>query len=222
MKRFISAIKQKGTKRTGEGVMKLRSGWSVEFQTFGAKEVLEITRLPQALLRLWRQRGYFPEKEKGRWAKYDANEIASIYLLYAFSKLGMAPSHAAHFAGDLAPDLLFFATLSVDGACEFLGPPSEVDVMRREFDDSFDLARSVIEPKDERRYVVSVHGSAFERIGDLNDMINSEASEYFSCIDLVAAGRGIAIRAQRPLVTFRFSTDQAEAPKARRLSHGQT
>lgn len=212
----------KGSKATRENVMKLGSGWSVEYQTFGAKDVLEITRLSQPLLRLWRQRGYLPEKEKGRWAKYDANEIARVYLLYALSKLGMAPSDAAQYVGDLAHDLLFFATLSGDGACEFLGPPSEVNVLHREFDDSFELARSVIRPKDERRYVVSVHGSSFERVADLNRMIDNEASEYFSCIDLVAAGRGMVLRAQKPLVTFRFSTDHANAPKVRRLSHGQT
>tara|TARA_Y100000815_G_C13289481_1_gene480195 strand:- start:583 stop:1191 length:609 start_codon:yes stop_codon:yes gene_type:complete len=202
--------------------MKLGSGWSVEYQTFGAKETLEITRLPQPLLRLWRQRGYLPEKEKGRWAKHDINDIAKIYLLSAFSKLGIAPSDATRIVGDLASDLVFFAILSGDGACEFLGPPSQVDAMRRQFDESFDLARSFVMPNDERRYVVSVQAAAFERIGDLNDMIDSEASEYFSCIDLVAAGRGIVERAQKPLVTFRFTAGKSEELTVRRLSHSQT
>lgn len=201
--------------------MSLGSSWRVEYQTFGAKEVLEITRLPQPLLRLWRQRGYLPEKEKGRWAKHDAHEVARIYLLSAFSKLGIAPSDASGIVGDLAADLLFFSILSGDGACEFLGPPSQVDALRRKFDESFEVARSIIKPKDERRYVVSVHGSAYERVCDINDMLDVGASEYFSCIDLVAAGSGIAVRAQKPLVTFRFLADHSAAPKVRRLSHGQ-
>lgn len=201
--------------------MSLRKGWSVEYQTFAAREALEITRLPQPLLRLWRQRGYLPEKEKGRWAKHDAREIARIYLLYAFSKLGVAPSDAVRIVGDLSADLLFFSILSGDGACEFLGPPSQVNAMRRQFDESFEVARSVVQPKDERRYVVSVHGGAYKRVSDINDMIDVGASEYFSCIDLVAAGGGIAVRAQKPLVTFRFRADHSDEPKVRRLSHGQ-
>lgn len=201
--------------------MSLRDSWSVEYQTFGAKEVLEITRLPQPLLRLWRQRGYLPEKEKGRWAKYDAHEIAKIYLLSAFSKLGIAPSDASGIVGDLATDLLFYSVLSGDGASEFLGPASHVEALRRKFDESFEVARSVIKPKDERRYLVSVHGSAYERVCDISEMLDVGASEYFSCIDLVAAGNGIAARAQKPLVTFRYRADHSEAPKVRRLSHGQ-
>ncbi|PWG15852.1 hypothetical protein [Salibaculum griseiflavum] len=201
--------------------MGLRDSWNVEYQTFGAKEVLEITRLPQPLLRLWRQRGYLPEKEKGRWAKHDAYEIARVYLLSAFSKLGIAPSEASGIVGDLATDLLFFSILSGDGACEFLGPPSQVEALRRQFDESFEVARSVVQPKDERRYVVSVHGGAYKRVSDINDMIDAGASEYFSCIDLVAAGGGIAVRAQKPLVAFRFRAAHSDEPKVRRLSHGQ-
>jgi DNA-binding transcriptional MerR regulator len=202
--------------------MSLSANWSVEYQSFGAKEVLEITRVPQPLLRLWRQRGYLPEKEKGRWAKHDAREITTIYLLSALSKLGFAPSDTGATVSKLAADLLFFAVLSGDGACEFLGPPSEVEALRHRFDESFELARTIIQPQDERRYVVSVHGGALERIGDLNDMIDAEASEYFSCLDLIAAGRGILVRAQRPLATFRFQTEDANAPKVRRLSHGRS
>ena len=69
--------------------------------------------------------------------------------------------------------------------------------------------------------VVSVHGCGYERACDINDMIVVGASEYFSYIDLVAASNGIAVRVQKPLVTFRFLTDQSEVPRVRRLSHGQ-
>ncbi len=199
----------------------LKDGWRTVRTSFGAKDVLGITGLPQSLLRLWRKRGYLPQKEKGRWAKHDAPEVLDAYLLHAFSKLGVAPSEASSKLGCLSADLLFFAVLAGDGACEFLGPSFEVEELRHRFDDSLDIARSIIQPSDERRFLISTGGPIFERCHDLTELIEAERNEYFFCIDLIAAGRGIVERAQKPLISFIYEGERGASPSVRRLSHGQ-
>ncbi|MBU2941564.1 hypothetical protein Q4525_14030 [Shimia thalassica] len=196
-------------------------GWQIVPSTFEARDVLNITGLPQSLLRLWRKRGYLPEKERGRWAKHDTKEIMDAYLLFALSRLGVAPSDARPLLERLSNDLLFFAVTSGDGACEFVGQSSEVEKLRHQFDDAMDIARSIVKPVDERRFLLSTGGASFSRVGDLAELVESERNEYFFCIDLIAAGRGIVERAKKPLLSFIYGGDQQTSAQVRRLSHGQ-
>lgn len=141
----------------------------------------------------------------------------------------MVHSHIANFAtrpasqqlGSLSADLLFFAVLAGDGACQFLGPSSEVAALRHSFDDSLEVARSLIQPSDERRFLISTGGPIFERCSDLAQMIEAERNEYVFCIDPVAAGRRIVERAQKPLISFVYAGGANASPRVRRLSHGR-
>lgn len=197
------------------------SDWRVEQSSFSSKETMSITGAPQALLRLWRSRGYLPSKEKGRWTKHDATEVATVYVLYSLSRLGVGPSDVAEVLHGLVADLLFFAITSGDGAVGFRGPARDAETLRREYDESLDLARQIARPRDERRFVIADQGGPISRCADLSELIEREQLEYFYCIDLVAAGRALAERAQRPLIAISFAGGAYHTPKVRRLSHGR-
>ena len=196
-------------------------GWRVSPTSFSPKEAAEVTGASQSAIRLWRSRGYLPENELGRWAKHDSHEVMSIYLLNAFSKLGVAPSEAGKRLQALGRDLFFFAVTSGDGACDFVGPRPDVEALRTSFDDSFTLPREVCRPVDERRFLLSEGGPDFRRQADLQRAIEEEQLTYFYCIDLVAAGRTVAARAKKPLLTFIQEKTEARPQNVRLLSHGQ-
>ncbi len=195
--------------------------WVFEPASFSAKEVTEIVGLSKQLLRLWRSRGYLPEKDKGKWSIYNASEVVDTYLLFALSKLGVAPSEASRLVPELSTDLLFFVATSGDGACDFVGPRNEVEILREAFDRDMRTARVMIRPNDESRYVVSDGSSNLCRHSDLGAALENEMLEYFFSIDLVTAGRRIVERAKRPLLSFVYQGLCADTPMVRRLSHGQ-
>lgn len=195
--------------------------WRVEQSSFSSKETMFITDASQALLRLWRNRGYLRQNEKGGWTKHYATDVASVYVLYSLSRLGVGPSEVAEVLNDLVADLLFFAITSGDGAVGFHGPAGCAEKLRDAFEETLDLARQIARPRDERRFVVADRGGPISRYADLSELIERERFEYFYCIDLVAAGRGMAERAQRPLVTLSFGNEEGVEPKVRRLSHAR-
>lgn len=195
--------------------------WRVEQSSFSSKDTMSITGAPQALLRLWRNRGYLPENERGGWTKHDATELASVYVLYSLSRLGVGPSEVAEVLDGLVADLLFFAITAGDGAVGFSGPAGHTKRLRNAFDETFDLARQITRPRDERRFVVADRGGPISKCADLSELIERERFEYFYCIDLVAAGRCVAERAQRPLVTLFSAYEEGMEPKVRRLSHAR-
>lgn len=195
--------------------------WRVEQSSFSSKETMFITDASQALLRLWRNRGYLRQNEKGGWTKHYATDVASVYVLYSLSRLGVGPSEVAEVLNDLVADLLFFAITSGDGAVGFHGPAGCAEKLRNAFEETLDLARQIARPRDERRFVVADRGGPISRYADLSELIERERFEYFYCIDLVAAGRGMAERAQRPLVTLSFGNEEGVEPKVRRLSHAR-
>ena len=193
--------------------------WRIEQSSFSSRETMFIAGATQALLRLWRKRGYLPAREKSGWTRYDATEVASVYVLYSLSRLGVGPSEVAGDLEDLVADLLFFAITSGEGAVGFIGPASDTEELRSAFEDAFDLARQIAGSRDERRFVIADRGGPISRHANLSDLIERERLEYFYCIDLVAAGRSIAERAQRPLITLSFEGEVDEEPNVRRLSH---
>ena len=195
--------------------------WDAAFASFSPKEVAMMTGMSPQLLRLWRKRGYVPEKERGEWSKHTPQEVVHAYLLYAFSQLGIAPSQIVSSVEYLVPDLLFFTITSSDGACSFHGAEHAVDSFRRQFDETLDLARQLVSPGDERRYVVAASDGVFRRYSDLSAALESHTFEYFRCVDLVSAGLAIAARAQRPLVSFYHRETSGADATVRRLSHGQ-
>lgn len=194
------------------------SNWRVEQSLFSSKETMSITGAPQALLRLWRKRGYLPQNTQGGWPKHNATELATVYILYSLSRLGVGPSDVAEFLDDLVSDLLFFAITSGEGAVGFSGPASETKKLRDAYEDTLDIARQIACPRDERRFVLADRGGPISRCADLSTLVEQERFEYFYCIDLVAAARGLAERAQRPLLTLSFRFDVGDETKVRRLS----
>lgn len=195
--------------------------WRVELSTFSSRETMSITGAPQALLRLWRKRGYLPRNENGGWAKHDAMDVASVYVLYSLSRLGVGPSDVTDVLDGLVADLFFFAISSGDGAIGFRGPTEDTKRLRNAFEETLGLARQIARPHDERRFLVADRGGPITRYADLRALIECERFEYFYCIDLVAAGRGMAERAQRHLLTLSAQDDKAEAPNVHRLSHAR-
>lgn len=200
--------------------MTFSAEWDASFATFSPKEVSAITGITPQLLRLWRKRGYVPEKERGQWSKHTTEEVLQVYLIYAFSQLGIAPSEIYLSVNELVPDLFFFTITSADGACSFHGSEIDVSKFRRQFDGSLDVARELTSPVDESRFVVADGVSAFQRCSDISSSIESHSFEFFRCIDLVTAGMAIAARAQRPMVSFHHRTTDSTVATVRHLSHG--
>lgn len=199
----------------------IEDGWLVTQATFSPAEMTAITKLPQPLLRLWRSRGYLPQKSNGRWSKHPASEVSAAYLLHALSLLGVPPSEAVETSATVANDLLFFALVSGDGACDFIGERTAVEKLRRRFEEDFDLARRIAGPSNEQRFVLSQGGPDIWRCDDLCHMIEEERLEYHYCVDLLVAGRSIIERAGRPLYSFAQQGETNAGPRIRRLSHGK-
>lgn len=196
-------------------------GWTIEETSFSPAEMEEITGLPQQLLRLWRSRGYLPKKDQGRWSRHSAKEVASAYLLHALSRLGVSPSDAVGDAATTSRDLLFFAMISGDGACEFTGQSDEAERLRFRFEDDLGIARMVTKPANEDRFILSLGARDTWRCPDLCRLIENEGLEYFFSIDLLVAGRKIAERAGRPLYSFIHETADSDGAAIRRLSRAR-
>lgn len=202
-------------------VLKIGNGWHVTQATFSPAEMEAVTKLPQPLLRLWRSRGYLAQKNKGQRSRHSASDIAIAYLLHALSQLGVPPSVAAGKSVAMANDLLFFALVAGDGACEFVGPRGEIENLQHRFEDDFGLARKIANPTNEDRFIVSQGGAEVWRCADLCRLIEEERLEYHFCVDLLVAGKSILERARRPLFSCALDDDSDAGPRIRRLSHGK-
>lgn len=202
-------------------VIRVEGDWFVSQAAFSPAETEAITKLPQPMLRLWRSRGYLAQTEKGRWSRHVAEEVALVYLLQSLTKMGLPPSEAAGKAAEIVPDLLFFALVSGDGACDFAGPRDAVEAMRHRFDDDFALARQIAKPTCEDRFVVSEGSLEIWRCADLSSIIEQERLEIHNCLDLLVAGRRIVERAGRPFFSFVHEGTSADGSRIRRLSHGR-
>lgn len=195
--------------------------WLVQETEFSPRELEEISGMSQQLARLWRSRGHLPTSQKGRWNSHSAREVVRAYLLCALSKLGVAPSDSGQAVADVESAVYFFAVSAGDGACDFRGPRSLVEDLRRQYDEDLGLARALAKPGDERRFLVSKGGAEVFRQSDLSGAIENEQFEHFFCIDLLTAGKGIATRAGKPLCSFIYRDAEGTESKVRRLSHGR-
>lgn len=193
-------------------------GWSVREASFTPAQMQGISGLPQQLLRVWRSRGYLPEKDRGQWSKHSASELATAYLLNAFSKLGVPPSESLGEVVRTSRDLLFFALSSGDGACDFTGPRGAVDTLKERFDNDMQIARVVTAPLNECRFLLSDGEGRTSRHADLSHLIEAERIEFCSYIDLLVAGRRIVERAGKPLYSFIYADGDTESANVRRLS----
>lgn len=184
--------------------------------TLTPAELESVTGLSTAMQRVWRQRGFLPSPAN-KHARFSLLEAAEMMVRHTLSARGFPPSQSSKAGAIAAPVVLWCALMDGDGACEVVGPESEVEAFEYAYCLDDKIIRDVVPVEgNPRRYLLAFDNEEPELEDGLGAVIDGSNAESGYFINLEVLGRRFVERLGRPLVKADLGDPQASPGERRR------
>lgn len=174
----------------------------VTYATYSPAELAQISGLSTDMQRVWRKRGQLVPLPSGH-ARFHPKEVIEIAIKYALSKLGVAPAEAPELGALPINAVIYHALLNSDGACELIGPASEIDAFMDDFRDSHELALALAEHPSHSNYLILDDEDRVRILDDPQHVFDGMGASIIA-IDLQVIGRRLMERGRKPILTVEF------------------
>ncbi|MCL6740576.1 hypothetical protein LZ518_05450 [Sphingomonas sp. RB56-2] len=194
-------------------------GLTVSYTEFSPGELSQMTGFSQDLQRVWRKRGQLAGSS-GKTARFNVLKVAELFVRHELSLWGISPKDSIVVGSEAAPNVLYFALLNGDGACQVTGTLSQAEKFIAEFAGGDEIAREMSGCTDNSRFIWSPQRNDFRMAADMGPLLAQEIHTSILVLDLGAMGTTLANRATRPLFSVHGPTLASERT-VRKLTNAQ-
>jgi hypothetical protein len=194
-------------------------GWIQTESTFSATELASISGMPLNLQRVWRSRGQLPGGS-GKQARFSSRDVAEIMVRYHLALNGIPPGESVAIGRQAADQVLCFAVVNSDGACEVLGQSDDAEHFLALFKQDLSMAYELAGTSDLAGFLIRGDGGELMLVSDLAQLIHDRRFISGFFIDLDIAAEQLVERAGRPLFSINVSSGTF-GRRIRRVTNGR-